>query len=107
MLTGLGLGAGLVACDEEKCGVHDGDSCKHCGHEYIMSWAIDEGNVSDEEKGRIAAWGGALGRVLLLGAKRLEALGRGTSGALVQLGVRIAELDGDVSEAFFVVTHSL
>ncbi len=55
MLTSLGLGAGLVASDEEEGRIHDGCSCDHSGHKDIVAWAIHEGDVSEQVELRIAA----------------------------------------------------
>lgn len=65
MLTSLRLGAWLVTSDEEEGGVHDSRSCQHCSHEDIVTWAIDEGDMSHEEEFRIAML--TLSLILLLG----------------------------------------
>lgn len=70
-----------------------------------MPWAINERHMSNEEQLRFTY--GALGRVLLLRPERLEAVGWLTSWTLVQLRIRITQLNGNVSEAFLVVAHGL
>ena len=72
-----------------------------------MPWAIDEGDMSDQLQDGIAADGSALGVVFHLWAEGLEALRWGASWAFVKLGVCITQLDGDVSETFFVMTNGL
>jgi len=63
MLTGLRLGAWLVASDEQKGRVHDSCSGEHSSHEDIVTWAIDEGDMTHEEELVVAV--PALGLVLL------------------------------------------
>lgn len=72
-----------------------------------MPWAIHEGDVSDQQEGGLAAGSGALGGVFLARAEGLEALWSWAGGALVELGIGIAQLNCDVTEALFVVAHSL
>lgn len=63
--------------------------------------------MTNEEELGLAARSCTLGAVFLLRAERLEAFGCLASGALVQLGISVTELNCDVSEALFVVAHSL
>ena len=72
-----------------------------------MAWAIDEGDVSNQQQGGIAPRSGALRAVFLLRAEGLVTLRRLASRAFIKLRVGITELDCDVSESLFVVTHSL
>ena len=72
-----------------------------------MTWAVDEGHVSDEQERGLATGGSALRAVLLLRAKGLVAFRGRASRAFVEFSVRITQLNGDVSESLLVVTHSL
>jgi len=46
MLTSLRLGVGLISSDKQQRSVHDSRTCKHGSHEGIVTWAIDEGDMS-------------------------------------------------------------
>ena len=61
--------------------------------------------MSHEEEVRLANL--ALCVVLLAGAVRLVALGCWALGALVQLGIRVSQLDCDVSNLFLEVSYGL
>lgn len=63
--------------------------------------------MSDEEESGLAAGCGALGRVLLLGTEAFVAFGGRTGRTFVKLGVRVTQLDRDVTETLLIVTHSL
>ena len=54
VLLCLWLWVGLVASDEQEGGVHDSRTCKHRGHERVVTWAIDEGDMSVEDHLSIA-----------------------------------------------------
>jgi len=109
MLAGLGLGARLVARNQQKCGVHDSRSVQHGRHENVVAGAIHEAYMPaelelnptdgiDKGVGVVAAPGG----VAALQAQRVLAhlplLHRGSRlAALVDLRVGIAKLDCNVS----------
>jgi hypothetical protein len=61
--------------------------------------AIDEGDVSEELHLGLA--GGAFCGILLAGSVGPKAVGSGALDALVELGVSVPKLDGDVSDLFF------
>jgi hypothetical protein len=42
MLRGLGLRAGLVSCNQQKGGVHDGGARQHGTHENVVTGAVNE-----------------------------------------------------------------
>lgn len=46
VLRRLRLGARLVGGDEEECGVHDGGTVEHGGHENVVTRAVDERDVA-------------------------------------------------------------
>lgn len=99
VLAGLGLGARLVAGNQQQGGVHDGGARQHRAHENVVAGAVDEGDVALEAVGARAAVALA-GRVDLLLALVGAVAGRARAlgvVALVDLGVRVAELDGDVA----------
>ena len=70
-----------------------------------MTWAIDKRDVSHQEELRLAEL--AFSIILLVGAIRLVGLWSWAFGALVQLGVGISELDGDVSDFFLLMSYGL
>ena len=107
MLARLRLRAGLVASHEEQGRVHDSRACEHGRHEDVVARAIDERDVSDQEELRLTPGRGALGAVFLVRAEGLEALRGLARRALVELGVRVTKLDGNVPKALLVVAHRL
>ena len=50
VLTSLWLWIGLITCYEKEGSVHDSCTCKHRCHEGIVTWAIDEGDVSLQDE---------------------------------------------------------
>ncbi|OSS54826.1 hypothetical protein B5807_01369 [Epicoccum nigrum] len=99
VLRGLGLGAGFVAGNQQQGGVHDGGARQHGAHQNVVAGAVDERDVALEAVLALAALALAGGVDLLLAlvgpvACRARALG---VVALVDLGVGVAELDGDVA----------
>ena len=68
MFGGLGLRTGFVTSDEEECSVHDCSSVKHCSHENVVSWTVDEGDVPEEVHCATAA-GPLTGRVILFAGR--------------------------------------
>ena len=99
VLRGLGLRAGLVAGNQQQGGVHDGGARQHSAHENVVAGAVDERDVALQAVLALAALALARGVDLLLAlvgpvACRARALG---VVALVDLGVGVAELDGDVA----------
>ena len=103
MLAGLGLGTSLVARDEQEGGVHDGRSIEHGGHENVVAGAIDETHVPPQLV-RNAVFLERIGVGASLGAVRGLAF-RGQ--ALVDLGVGVSQLDGNVALQFVLETDRL
>ena len=85
--------------NEEKDGVHDSGAVQHGGHENVVTRTVDERDVSEELE--LAAAAGSVARelVLFVAARRAVAARPRTLlvVALVDLGVGVAELDGDVA----------
>ena len=54
VLSCLRLGVRLVTGYQQQGSVHDGGSSQHGGHEGVVTWAIDEGDVASEDKRRVA-----------------------------------------------------
>lgn len=109
VLAGLRLGTRLVAGDEQQGGVHDGGARQHGAHEDVVAGAVDKRDVALEAVGARAAVALALGVDLLLAlvgavARRARALG---VVALVDFGVGVAELDGDVALELVLEAHRL
>ncbi len=109
VLRGLRLRAGLIAGDEEESGVHDGGTVQHGGHEDVVAGAVDEGDVPHKAHHALAVGVVALEHVLLVAAVRAVAAGLLSEPLVgfVDLGVGIAQLDGDVSHQLVLETHSL
>lgn len=107
VLTCLWLGTWLVTCYEQKSSVHDSCSCKHGGHQNIVSRTIDERNMSHELKGSATIGSGALNHVRFARTERLEALWRGAVWTLIQLCIGVSKFNCNVSISFFVVTNSV
>lgn len=99
MLDGLRLGALDVGRDEEEGCVHDCCPGEHGGEEDLVAWTVAEGDMSLQDQGGLAALVIALGVVLLVTGVGLEAIRCGTGGALEDLGVGVAESDGDVTDS--------
>ena len=81
--------------DEQERGVHDCSAVKHRGHQDVVTGAVDEADVANEVVAEAVhdervllgrAHRGVTGRPLALGVV-----------AAVDLGVGVAELDGDVA----------
>lgn len=72
-----------------------------------MTWTIYKGDMSEELKYGLTAWGGTLGVISHFRTKRFEALGRFAGGAFKELSVGIAQLDCDVTESLFVMSNCL
>lgn len=101
----LRLRARLVGCDQQQRAVHDGRAVEHRGHEDVVPRAVDERDVPDQAHGRAAQL--ARRRVLLAGAVRAVAARPLARGALEDLGVGVAELDGDVALELVLESHRL
>ena len=56
MLRGLRLRTGLVSSNKEKSRVHNCSSSKHGSHEDIVTGAINEGYMSEEEEVTLAVF---------------------------------------------------
>mmetsp|Transcript_7074 Transcript_7074/g.11916 ORF Transcript_7074/g.11916 Transcript_7074/m.11916 type:complete len:462 (-) Transcript_7074:120-1505(-) len=102
VLTRLGLGAGLVPRDQQQGRVHDRGARQHGGHEDIVTGAVDEGDVPEEEQVALTLL--ALGVVLLARLVGLEALGGRALGALVELRVGVPQLDRDLPDFLLVMS---
>jgi hypothetical protein len=96
MLSSLRLGVGLITSDKEEGSVHDGGTSEHSSHKGIVTWAINEGNMTGQDEWRTAF--DTLNCVRLCAIEGLEAVGGVASGALVELGVGVTKLDSDVTE---------
>jgi hypothetical protein len=70
VLRCLGLRTRFVGGDEKKRGVHDRSAVQHCGHENVVSWTVDERDMSDQLHPVSAAWSFAWWVVLFVGAIR-------------------------------------
>jgi hypothetical protein len=70
-----------------------------------VTWAIDERDVSHQKQFCFAVF--ALGLVLLRRPIGLEAFRSWTFRALVELGVGVTKLNGDVSDFLFLMPYSL
>ena len=64
MLSSLWLWTWLITSNKKQSTVHDSCSSKHSSHERIMTGAIDEGNVSHQDKWAFAILKLAQGFVL-------------------------------------------
>mmetsp|Transcript_26170 Transcript_26170/g.53598 ORF Transcript_26170/g.53598 Transcript_26170/m.53598 type:complete len:270 (+) Transcript_26170:912-1721(+) len=121
VLGGLGLGAGFVAGDQEEGGVHHRGAVEHRGHQNVVAGTVDEGDVAAEAVGdarrlvcESVGMGGAPGGVepslllRLVVVLPLVAVGLGGEGiSLVDLGVGVPELDGDVPLQLVLETDGL
>ena len=132
MFGGLRLGAGFVPGDKEEGAIHDGGAIEHRGHEDIVAGTIDEGNVTAKMVGDIGfgigkgvGMGRTTGSVQGVGGSRnhfgsgfrflrfffpasfLGVRKSGRWGSLVNLGIGISQLDGDVSFQFVFKTYGL
>src|SRR6266403_5819138 len=68
VLRCLGLRTRFVRCDEKKCGVHDRRAVQHGSHQNVMSWTVDERDVTNELHPVSTAWPFAWWVILLVGA---------------------------------------
>mmetsp|Transcript_21621 Transcript_21621/g.47063 ORF Transcript_21621/g.47063 Transcript_21621/m.47063 type:complete len:439 (+) Transcript_21621:259-1575(+) len=97
VLSRLRLRAGLVACDKQKGRVHDGGSVQHGSHENIVTRAVNEGDMSHQPPIAFALihrddiWEGRPERSVTRRCFDFRIVG------LVDFGIGVAELDGDVS----------
>ena len=107
MLTCLRLRAWLITSYQKKSTIHYSCSSKHCAHQHIMTWAINEWYVTDQQKSWFTARSSALGRVFFLWTEGLKAFRRLASGALVKLSVGISKLDSNISDDLLVMFDSL
>ncbi|GIX66298.1 HVA22-like protein, putative [Babesia caballi] len=102
VLRRLRLRARLVSCDQQHRRVHDRRAVEHGGHENVVPRAVHEGDVALELHLVPAAGPQAQRLILLAAAVRLVAV-RGRAlrvRALVDLGVGVPQLDGDVALLF-------
>lgn len=109
MLRCLGLGAGFVTSNEEEGGVHDGGARQHSAHENIVTGAINERDVTQQSVGAATAIALAGGVNLLVAlvatvAGRTRAL---SVVAFVDLGVGVAEFDGNVADQLVLEADGL
>ena len=98
VLASLGLGARLVASDEEQGGVHHCSAVQHRRHENVVTRAVNEADVSDEAEFKAVH----LEDIFLCRAGRSVAYWALTSRvfAFVYFGVGITQLDCDVALKF-------
>ena len=96
MLSRLRLWVRLVTGHEQQCRVHDRGTCQHSRHKGIVTWAIDERDVTSQNERRVAK--AAIGRIGLVRTERFEAVGWLAADAFVELGVGVAELDRDIPQ---------
>ena len=98
VLASLGLGARLVASDEEQGGVHHCSAVQHRRHENVVTRAVNEADVSDEAEFKAVH----LEDIFLCRAGRSVAYWPLTPGvfAFVYFGVGITQLDCDVALKF-------
>ena len=94
LLLSLGL---KTKCLRAKC------TCQHSCHERIVTGTVYKRDVAVKHHRRLAVLTG--NHVRLGRPKGLEALGRFTSGALVQFRVGVAQFDCDITEHFAEVAH--
>eukprot|EP00964_Phaeocystis_antarctica_P143977 scaffold109653_cov78-Phaeocystis_antarctica.AAC.2 len=89
----------------EQCGVHDSSAVKHGRHQNVVTGAVDERHVPHELIGPFAlhnsVLGGAAARQEVARARAKRVL------ALVDLGVGVAKLDGNVTLQFVLEADSL
>lgn len=105
MFSRLRLGIALVSCHEKKSCVHNCSTSQHRRHEGIVTWAVDEGDMPRQDEHRVAVL--ALALVSLSRVERLVLLRGFAHRTLVELGVGIAQLDGDVSQFLAEETDSV
>ena len=105
VLRRLRLRARLVARDEEQRRVHDGRAVEHRRHQDVVARAVHEAHVPRERPARAVA---VLERVGRRRAAAAEVAGPGPlRDALVDLRVRIAQLDRDVALQLVLEAHRL
>ncbi len=56
VFTRLWLWARLVTRDQKKGGVHNRSAVEHRGHQDVVTWTIDEGDMADKLHAGVAAW---------------------------------------------------
>ncbi len=56
VFTRLWLWARLVTRDQKKGCVHDRGTVEHRGHQDVVTWTIDEGDMTDKLHAGVAAW---------------------------------------------------
>lgn len=126
MLRGLGLRAGFVSGNKEKGGVHDGGARQHGAHENVVTGAVDEAtSLLDTASGSHVCYNSrnvskqtvctstsfSLARRVDLLVTLVTPVAGGARAlfvvALVNLCVRVTELDGNVSLQLVLETDSL
>ena len=137
----LGLGASLIAGNQEEGSIHDGGSVQHGGHENVVSGTIDKTDVTSEavfhaiffkgigmagttgsvrgfgtahgrRHGRHSRCGGSgvgLGGCRIGWSRRFFRSSRriGTGNALVDFGIGVSQLNGNVTFQFVLETDRL
>ena len=109
VLRGLRLGAGFVAGNEKKGGVHDGRAVEHGGHENVMTGTIHERHMPAQmvsHAGLFICKGIGMGRstggvestllLVIVATRFLPALLFGCRTSLVNFGIGVSQLDGDI-----------
>ena len=102
---GLRLRARLVARDQQQRRVHHRRTVEHGRHENVVAWAVNERHVPHELVRPLALRDHVLrGRAARNEVPRPRAL---WVFALVDLGVRVAQLDGDVALELVLEAHGV
>jgi hypothetical protein len=109
MFTRLRLGAGFVSGDQKQRSVHDGGTRQHSAHENVVTGAVDERDVALQPV--LSSTALALARrvdLLLALVRSVTCRARALSVvALVDLGVGVTELDGNVALELVLETDRL
>ena len=109
VLRRLRLGTRLVTGNQEEGSVHDRCAVQHGGHENIVTWAIDERDMTQQVHLACAARHGTGGVWLLVRGIAVVALWARAVLILtpVDLGVRVTQLDRNIPHKLVLETHSL
>jgi hypothetical protein len=109
MFTRLRLGAGFVSGDQKQRSVHDGGTRQHSAHENVVTGAVNERDVALQPV--LSSTALALARrvdLLLALVRSVTCRARALSVvALVDLGVGVTELDGNVALELVLETDRL
>lgn len=105
VLRSLRLRAALVTCNQQECCIHYSSTVEHGSHENIVAGAVNKGDVATELPGSLLI----LEDVSGVGAAGSEGTGFGAvrRDTLVNLGIGISELDGNVTLKLVLEADSL